>query len=461
MALLLAHSSDVAEDLGIVESAAGLSYVVGPAIGGAIYSYFGFQNAFLFLASGYIISLIAVPFAVWGLSSDMNTSATSSAPTSTSSTMLSIDEEQHQLNKKMKEGTCIEMTETQNILLSASTSTTSQLNISNQKDTSPTTTTVQSKDMDVANISPWRILASEPAVWIASMAGILVWTTVCFYDTYLSGQLKNTLALEARGRGLIYVWPALSYAGFSLYLGGICRKYGARNVLLYGCVGHVIVMFICGPSRMLTDMIESFGFMKHQNNDGSDKYENGREFAWVCVGIAMGMWGFCLAPLFQAGLPLMHGALRASGQLPAPNLTSPPSSSSSPSLNPTSKDGTTSKDGMVDTKGDGTPDEKKQRYDAIKTELIEDALSALQQSTSALGAVFGPVLGGIALEYLPQRYDPGCNPNEISTELGDNSSTTVDCKTGFAWTTTILAIFYILTSFAILTLPNRMSTLND
>ncbi len=67
MALMLAHSADVAEDMGVLESVSGLAYMVGPAAGGALYASLGFASAFYVLALAHLAALAAVPIALRGL----------------------------------------------------------------------------------------------------------------------------------------------------------------------------------------------------------------------------------------------------------------------------------------------------------------------------------------------------------------------------------------------------------
>jgi MFS family permease len=414
MALLLAHSNDVAEDLGLMESAAGLSYVVGPAVGGAIYTYFGFQNAFLFLASGYIVSLALVPFVVMGASSHINKNASKVNVVKAT-------------NKKNADNNVGALSEKQSILAGKG----GELNpIKMKSEGKEEYEEEEGGEIDV-KVSPWDILGNEPAVWIASAASVLVWSTVCFYDVYLSGQLRQTLGIGARGRGVIYVWPALTYAVFSLFLGTICRKIGARNVLLCGSLGHIVVLMAYGPNVYITEIADHFGYLE---------FHHGRGFEWYCIIVAMGLWGFCLAPLFQSTLPLMHAALAAKGHLKIPSRLN--------NIKTEAEEG---------GEGEYEPTMAERRAAIIK-EKIEDALSALQQTTGASGAILGPVLGGLALEYLPKRKDPGCDPKELLKELDDDStSTIINCSTGFAWATTIIAGLFLIVSCLILTLPNYKS----
>jgi MFS family permease len=388
MALLLAYSTDLAQDLGYMESVAGLSFVIGPAVGGILYASCGFQNTFLVLGACYIVCLAFVPYLTYG--SQLNISATSKE-----------EEEEEE---------------------AASTT-------SGDEKVLPTKTTVvkdgekEKKDEDEEEFSPWSILAKEPSVWISSAVAVLIWTTADFYDVYLSGELKQTLGIGARARGLIYVWPALTYGIFSLFLGAICRKIGAKNALLFGSWGHMIVCLLYGPNVYVVAAADYFGLLESNH---------GRDFAWNCIFISMGIWGFAMAPLFQATLPLVHAALAAKGHLKV-------------------------NDGMMNMVMNAEV-EAAERKAAVKREKLEDALSALQQTACASGQILGPVLGGLALEYLPKANDPGCVQGELFTELDDSASTaSIDCETGFAWATTIIAGLFFIMSLFLMTLPNYKS----
>ena len=72
---------------------------------------------------------------------------------------------------------------------------------------------------------------------------------------------------------------------------------------------------------------------------------------------------------------------------------------------------------------------------------IEDALSAVQQSSTSLGMAIGPVFGGFLLERLPMVVVPGCTKSE--------------CESGFSWTTTVFALLFVLLAAAVSALPNR------
>ena len=61
MGLLLSHTADIAEDTGLLESVAGIAYMVSPAVGGALYEALGFKAVFLVLAALHALALVLVP----------------------------------------------------------------------------------------------------------------------------------------------------------------------------------------------------------------------------------------------------------------------------------------------------------------------------------------------------------------------------------------------------------------
>jgi MFS family permease len=451
MSLVLAYSSDIAEDIGYMESAAGLSFVVGPAVGGVLYASCGLQNTFLVLGACYVVCLAFVPYITLG--SKLNISAASRAS-------------DHLIKEEEEESYKILSNSGSNVNSSGHTTTTKmnhdvypdiildklltdeEVNIHVHLHSA---TPQHGSSEEVSSYSPWPILAKEPTVWIASTVGVIVWMTTGFYDVYLSSELKQTLDIGARGRGLIYVWPALTYAIFSLFLGAICRKIGPRNVLLFGCVGHIVVTLAYGPNVYLVEMADKFGWL--------DK-NHGRDFEWYCISFSMGLWGFFLAPLFQGTMPLMHGALAAKGHLKIPPSAAETAETEAASLGNNNNDNKNDNqsEGRQGSGGSGDLIQvMADRRAAIIKEKLEDSLSALQQTTSACGQILGPLLGGLALEYLPKRKDPGCNPDEVSNETDDDSTASIDCATGFAWATTIIAGLFFILSCLIMTLPNYKS----
>lgn len=82
--------------------------------------------------------------------------------------------------------------------------------------------------------SAWRALARERAVWVGCSANVLAYAAEGFYNLALPSHLQRTLGLGPRGRGVIYLVPALLYAVMSPCMGSFCRNFGARNVLLAG-----------------------------------------------------------------------------------------------------------------------------------------------------------------------------------------------------------------------------------
>jgi MFS family permease len=177
-----------------VEAVAGLAYVVGPVVGGLLFSEVGFQWTLMILASLHIIVLALVPVLLKGLS------------------------------------VCDKRT---------------------NDDPGENDDNNETPPRDA-----WKILSAEKVVWVAAVANTLAYGALSFYDIAISPQLERTLGLGARGRGFIYFIPCVIYTCLSPLNGEICRRLGTRRFLVIGCLIWAVALIACGPSPPLAGLGE-------------------------------------------------------------------------------------------------------------------------------------------------------------------------------------------------------------
>lgn len=156
-ALLLAHSSDIAEDLGLSEAAAGLTYMIGPAAGGAIFAAFGLRGTFIVLASLYGFAFLLLPFTIRGL------------PALPAAAGVEVDG-----NEKEEKNTTLDSLEEEDGegLMPD--------DANNDDDEQGAATTIK----------PWAILGAERAVWLGGFVNVFMFASTTFYDIALPAHLK-------------------------------------------------------------------------------------------------------------------------------------------------------------------------------------------------------------------------------------------------------------------------------
>jgi MFS family permease len=252
------------------------------------------------------------------------------------------------------------------------------------------------------------LLWSEKAVWVAALANTLAYAALSFTDIAISPQLQRTLGLGARARGFIYFVPAALYTGISPLNGELCRRWGARRVLLVGSLLWAVSLLICGPTPPLAE-------------------NGGRTYEWVMVIVGLTLNGIAMAPVVQAPLPMVNEYFKLS-----PSTTASSSSAGNSSA--------------------------LHRPFFNRTEKVraEDAISAMMSATLSLGCTLGPIVGGVCLEFLPKTRDPGCREGPSLREISGNYAAD-PCTSAFGSTTTMLSGFFLLLAVAVVSIPGKPS----
>jgi MFS family permease len=192
-----------------------------------------------------------------------------------------------------------------------------------------------------------------------------------------------SLGFSAEKTGYVYALPAFIYACITPLFGTVNRRFGPRNIMAAGCFGFFVSGVLCGPAPPLLAL------------------GGGRTLSWATIIPSVVIFALTFPGVSMTALPLMDNALKAGG---AAELSA--------------------------------------SFSEADKLALEDALSAVVQGCEALGNVLGPVLGGLALEYLPTEEEPGCVP------VGDAA-----CRSGFSWATSCLALLFLAAAGLVLSLP--------
>ena len=166
--LLMTHSVDLAEDLGLQEGVAGLAYVVGPVFGGLIYAVAGFRNTFLLLAALHLVALAAVPITLHGLPSSSRSPVDSDYGDYGSITSITHEDSPSKASTASQLGT--------------------ELKDSFEHKESFSEQTTAAKQPR----NTFSVMVQEPAVWVAAVANTLAYASLTFYDAALPRMVRNT-----------------------------------------------------------------------------------------------------------------------------------------------------------------------------------------------------------------------------------------------------------------------------
>ena len=327
-ALLLAHSSDVAEDIGIAEAVTGASYMVGPALGGILFKQLGFRCVFLALGFGQMVALAAVAVSLRGLTP---VPTNNGRPANETASVGDAD--------------------------------------------SP-------GEHEEGATAVGRLMR-ERAVGIAAAVTVLATANMSWTDVAWPQHFRATVGFGARDTGLGYAVPSFTYMCITPFFGAVTRRWGLRNVMAGGCVLFAVSQILCGPAPPLLLVGGEEG--------------GGRRLAWLFMAPGVVMYGLPIMAVVLTAVPLMDAALKARG-----------ASAGSAS------------------------------FSTADREALEDALSAVTNTAEALGAVLGPVLGGVALELMPVEPEPGCDLDDG----GDRGSGA--CVSSFAWVSSTFAALFLL-----------------
>ena len=211
---------------------------------------------------------------------------------------------------------------------------------------------------------------------------------------------------------------------------------GCRKLLAIGFVGWGVAYLIFGPSPPVVMMLEGVGV------------KTARVWVWVSLALSSLVYGqgvaltlIPLVPLIKSGATMEAGrrgvALEGEAELACPCARRPTTDDRRPlrlvpriaiSETPPRTVSTQPRARVPTRRAPGT-----ERGEALSLAL-DDAIAAVSQSTMACGEAVGPVVGALAIAYLPQVAEPGCVLEGTEEHL---------CRSGWAWTSFICGVLLV------------------